>query len=110
MGILRDVMDARWGVHLRPEFTPKIFAITAAVQKIVNDHPDRLTLLLINLGAEVCYAHVTSDVSNALGIYLDKNGGWVEMNWEIYGDLVGQEWWVVGAGNTNLYVVAMVGS
>lgn len=110
MGKLREVMDARWGIHLRPEFTPKTFAITTDEQKIVNDHPDRLSLLLINLGTEICYAHVTRDVSSALGIYLDKNGGWIEMNWEIYGELVGQEWWVEGDGDTNLYVVSMVGS
>jgi len=110
MGILSEVMDARWGVHLEPEFTPKIFAVTATEQKVLNDHADRLSILFINLGAQIAYAHTSPAVSSALGIYLDKNGGWIEMNWEIYGDLVGQEWWLEGAGATNVYVISVVGS
>lgn len=108
MGNLRRIMDARWGMHLTPEFTPKTLAITAVERKILNDHPDRVSILLINLGAEVCYIHTTKDVSSALGIYLDKNGGGIEMTWEIYGDLVGQEWWCEGAGATNLYIATLL--
>lgn len=110
MGILRDLMDARWGVHLVPEFNPKIYAITANEQKVLNDHADRLTILFLNLGNQVCYLHTTKEVSSSLGIYLDKNGGGIEMTWEVYGELVGQEWWCEGAGATNLYVVSLVGA
>ena len=110
MGILQDVMDARWGVHLRPEFTPKIFAITTTQQKVLEDHPDRLSIMFINLGTEIAYAHTRPDVSSALGFYLDKNGGWLEMTWDVYGLLVGMEWWLESAGDTNVYVVPIVGS
>lgn len=110
MGFLQEIMDKRWGIRLRPEFNPKIFAITTTQQKVLNDQPDRLTILFLNLGANVAYAHTTGEVSSALGIYLDKNGGGIEMTWELYGYLVGQEWWIVGAGATNVYVIAIVGT
>lgn len=110
MGKLHDILESRYGMAIRPEFTPKTFAITATEQKILEDNPDRLAILLINMGTEVCYVHTTREVSSTLGIYLDKNGGGVELPYEIYGYLVGQEWWCEGAGDTNLYVAAVVGA
>ena len=109
MGKLQEILERRYGIVIRPEFTPKIFAITTDEQLILKDNPDRLSILLVNMGTEVCYVHTTREVSSALGIYLDKNGGGIEMPYEIYGYLIGQEWWCEGAGNTNLYVVPLVG-
>lgn len=109
MGKLHDILVARYGMAIRPEFNPKIFAITATEQLILKDNPDRLSILAINLGAQVCYLHPTIEVSSSLGIYLDKNGGGIELYYEIYGYLVGQEWWCEGVAATNLYVACLVG-
>lgn len=109
MGKLYDVIVKRFGCGITQEFSPKIFAITTTEQQILSENPDRLDFLLVNLGAQVCYVHFHPDVSASLGVYLDKNGGYWEVPFTIYGELVGYPWWCEGAGNTNLYVIAVKG-
>lgn len=109
MGRLAELIEAKWGFHVRPEFTPATVAITAAEKQILKQNPDRVLILAINLGSEVCYLHTSREVSSDLGIYLDKLGGGIEMPWDIYGELIGLEWWCEGAGDTNLYLVSLVG-
>lgn len=109
MGMLQEVMAKEWGAQLIPEFTPKIISATADEQKVVNDHPDRLTLMFINLGDRIAYAHVSREVSSTLGLYLDKSGGFISMNWKVDGLLVGMEWWIEADAATSIYVVSMIG-
>lgn len=110
MGKLADLIERRFGCKVYPEFMPKVEAITTTEKQILKTNPDRVSFLLLNLGTAVCYVHFKSDVSASLGVYLDKNGGFWEAPFDIYGELIGYEWWCEGTAGTNIYIVSLIGA
>ncbi len=110
MGKLSELIEAKLGFTVRAEFAPKAVAITATEKEVLRSHADRLSWIMFNLGSEIAFVHNSKSVSSTLGFYLDKNGGFLAMDWETDGEMVGYPWWVEGAGATTIYVVAVVGA
>jgi len=106
MGLAHDLLVKKYGIGIRPESVPATQAITTTEKQVLKANPDRVSLTFLNLGAEVAYVHISNKVSSALGLYLDKSGGSISMTLEYEGELVCSEWWVEGAGATNVYVTA----
>ena len=110
MGRLSELIEAKLGFKVRAEFSPKAVPITTTEKQVLREHADRLSWIMFNLGSEVAYVHNGKAVSSTLGFYLDKNGGFLAMDWETDGEMVGYPWWVEGAGATTLYLAAVVGA
>jgi len=105
MGRLKELVEKRFGFPTRHiEYS---YSISTTPTKVLNNNPDRLMYVLSNLGANVVYLGFTSEVSSTNGIYIDANGGALTLLAEEDGELVGQEAWVIGAGSTNIYIVAV---
>lgn len=109
MGLNYDYLIKRWGFASAPEFAPKVLTIGATTIQAVNGNPDRLLLLFQNIGDEDIYLLDSAVVSSTNCFLLEKNGGYWEMPVEWYGEFVTHEFYVLGAGDTYLYVVAIQG-
>ncbi len=106
MGLAHDLLVRKYNVGIRLESAPITQAITTTAKQVLKANPDRVALTLVNLGAQIAYLHIDNKVSSSLGLYLDKSGGAISMTLEVEGELVCSEWWVEGAGATNVYVIA----
>ena len=106
MGQAHELLLRKFGVGIKPESVPATQAITANAKRVLKLNPDRVSLTLVNLGNQVAYVHTSQDVSSSLGLYLDKTGGSISMTLDNEGELICSEWWIVGVGATNVYVLA----
>ena len=107
MGALSRYLEKRFGMPTRHIVNPLgVASVGTTATKLLNNNPDRLMLLIINLSANVLYVGFESDVSNTKGIYLVSRGGHLVLVADEDGELVGQEIWVVGSDtSTTLYCV-----
>lgn len=110
MGALSEFSKRRFGTETRHNDTPLAIVVGAAATALWRNNPDRLSLLFVNLGANVIYLNVGPDVAAANGIYLGANGGSVSLTAEEDGELVGYPWWGIAAGNTNIFSAELEGA
>ncbi len=110
MGRLSEAIEREFGFPVQVEFSPKAVSVTTTQQEVLKGNPDRLSFVMFNLGAQIAYVHFNQYVGPGLGFYLDKNGGFIALNYKEDGELVGLPWHVVGAGSTTIYVAAIEGA
>lgn len=82
------------------EFEDSVTVQTTATS-IVNNSPDRVGLVIINLGANDIYIGLTPAVSTTNGIKLPANGGSVSMNVRDDFILPSRQWWGIANGGTS---------
>jgi len=102
---LAKLLEERFKVRTRAVRNPK--AVTAAsttAQLILNNNPDRLGLVIMNLGAQVCYVDLDNEVSGVdgseIGIRLDANGGSWGCVWDEDFDMTAWAWWIISVTGT----------
>ena len=77
-----------------------------APTKLVNNNPDRVGLIMINLGANDVYIALNNGVSTTNGIKLPANGGNVTMTVRDDFTLPGREWdGITNAATSAMYVL-----
>jgi len=110
MGRLAEVVEAKFGFHVRPEFTPKHEALLAATaEQILRANPDRISWMIFNLGTDVVFLSHDPVPTATHGYYLDKNGGFLGMSWEDEGELVAYPVWAYSAGTPTLFILGVMG-
>lgn len=83
--------------------------IQATVTNVVNNSPDRVGLVIINLGANDVYIAMNAGVSNTNGLKLPANGGSVSMN--VRDDFVipSRQWFgIANGGASTIYCLEEV--
>lgn len=71
-------------------------AITAT--RILPDNPRRVSLLIVNTGANPIYVGIDSAVSTTRGIYLAANGGSMSLQWQYDFESVTHERYAIASG------------
>ena len=103
---LNDYLFKKLGVQTKANINPVVSSVGTSATKILNNNPDRLAWILINLGTEEIYVAFESDVSSNKGILVDKNGGFLVLTVDEDFHLVGYEVWAISPSTTNnIYIV-----
>lgn len=103
---LARLIDEKFGLKTRAVENPITQAVAIIATTILNNNPDRLGFLVVNLGANPVYLGLTPNVTATNGIYLAAGGGLVSM---FYGEefaLVGWQFWAIAVGGiSTVYVL-----
>lgn len=89
---LNEILQNLYGVKTSPRLNYTTDDIDSSVKAIVNNNPNRVSMIIVNLGANACYISPFRDVSSTKGIYIAPNGGSVVLQWDKDFELVGYEW------------------
>jgi len=93
MALARFVED-RFKTKTRAIPNPLVDKVDAGVTKILNNNPDRLGFLVVNLSDTDMYLGWFPDVSATKGAFLAKSGGAVTLSAMEDGELVGYEFYI----------------
>lgn len=107
MGALASYVEKVFGVKTRVE-PCLITQATAAALLAFRNNPDRLMVVISNLGANAIYVGFdNSGLTTATGVHVDPNGGYISLIASEDGEILGSEIWIIGAGVSNLYALAI---
>jgi len=103
---LARYVEKKFGVKTRGVPNPLgAIDVTTTVTQIVHGNPDRLSIIVVNLGANDVYVAFDREVSTTRGILLTANGGFLSMNVDEDMELVGYPiYGVTAAGTSRVYV------
>jgi hypothetical protein len=76
--------------------------ILTSVTQIVNNNPDRVGLIIVNMGANDVFIGLTNTVSTSNGIRIVANGGNVTMTVRDDFTLPARAWIGIGSGGASL--------
>lgn len=93
MGILADLLARRFEVKTRTDSATVNIGTSAT--ELVEQHPDRVGLIIINLSANHGFLAPSRDVASNFGARLSQNGGQAILIWDEDFDLVGYPWFAV---------------
>lgn len=89
--------------------TDKTVSVATSATRIVGNNPDRVMLLLINLGGTPVYVRPANNPSDSAGVQLSQNGGSMVTIVRDDGTLPTNEWYGVAPSvAANVYVLEMV--
>jgi len=80
--------EQRLGFKTRPRINPVTNTVNTTATKILNNNPDRIFWLVVNLSSNKGYVGWDSEVSSSRGIPIAANGGYVSASIEEDGELV----------------------
>lgn len=103
---LQDLIDKQFGVKTFPKENPVISSVDATAKKVLDNNPNRVAWIIINLSANNIYVALSRDVSSSKGILLSPNGGFASMVWDEDFQMTGWEIWAIApAGASAIYVL-----
>lgn len=106
---LADLLRDQFGVKTRPRVNPVVSQVETVATKLADNNPNRLALIVINLGTTAMYIGLDSEVSAEKGIYVGANGGSLALIWNEDFDMVAWEWFAVAITSANkVYVIEVV--
>ena len=105
MGVLSDLLHERFKVQTRSLVNPLVAAVGVAAIPIALNHPDRVSLVIVNLSANIIYISPLPTVALLAGIRLDPNGGSVSMTWDVDFELVSHDWYAIATGAASQIIV-----
>jgi hypothetical protein len=80
---------------------------TSAIQ-IVENNPDRVELVLFNIGAGNLYLGHDSTVTTSNGMFLGSGGSAMMMTVREDGELPSEEWWGVADASTTVVILEVI--
>jgi hypothetical protein len=97
----------KWfGFKTRAIVNPLVASVGTTAVKVLNNNPDRIGWLIVNLSANTIYIAYGPDVSSTKGISIALNGGTASSVVSEDGEAVTYEVWAVAAGaDSAIYVV-----
>ncbi len=103
---LSELLESLYGVKTTYRVNPNISTVGVTASKLLNNNPNRVSFIIVNMSVNSLYISPTIDVSSTKGIYIAPNGGFASFQWDRDFELVSQEWWCIGgAAGTTLYVL-----
>jgi len=77
--------------------------------QLVKNNPDRVGLVIVNLGGQIVYCDITNQVSSAQGILLSASGGNFALNVRDDFTLASREWDAVATvGTSVVYILEII--
>lgn len=111
MGRLREIIEKLFGMKTISHRNRSVAAIAATETKVLPTDPDRLTFLIINLGANNAYILNRTGVSATNGIVLTANGGHYIGEYNKDFDMTGDNWFgIAPLGAVNILCLEVSGA
>lgn len=82
MSILEQVVQKYLNIDRQFEAQPKSIAVATSLTTILKNNPNRLAVIIINVGANNSYIGFDQNVSSTNGIFLAANGGSLSINYQ----------------------------
>jgi len=82
----------------------KIVSVTVTPVEVVSMNPDRLALLIQNIGVNNVYISTKPNVAVGEGLLLLANGGTIAYHWREDGYAPLYQWFAIATGDSKLYV------
>jgi len=100
--------EQKLGFHTAPRENPVTDTVGTTATKILNNNPDRIFSLIVNLSANRGWIGFSSQVTSTRGIPIAGNGGFVSLNVEEDGELVIYEVWAINENAAGTYYIVEV--
>jgi len=94
MGVLHELIRKELGVDTYLKINPLGGSFSSGRSKILQNNPDRVALMIVNLSSGSIYVLPDENVSVEYGILLEEGGGNVSLNYKEDFDIVGFDWWM----------------
>jgi len=109
-GKLAEMLETNFGMKTDYIISPPAFQIGVTVTQVVGMNPNRLGLIIINMGAFPCYLSPENTVAVGAGILLAANGGSASLRWDVDFDLTAMSYFAIANGGAcNCTVLEVVG-
>lgn len=95
---LQQLLQAHFGIKSSWNQNPKVTQVETSITQIVSYNPNRLGLLLTNLGANTVWVAPDNSVSTTKGVRLVPAGGTLTLKWDTDFELVASEWYGIASG------------
>lgn len=111
---LADLLMERFKVKTRGVRDPLgVSPIGVAPLVVLNNNPNRLAFIVMNLSANIVYMDLEQVVNATpgveVGLRIDPNGGFIRMMWDEDFQMTAWAWWIVSAvANTRLAILEVV--
>lgn len=106
---LASVLQAFFGVKTTFKINPITDTVAVTPTKILSYNPNRLGLVITNIGATDIYLTPDNKPSSSRGIYISSGGGGVSFKFQDDFELVGSEFYAIGIGGVaTVYVQEVV--
>ena len=79
---LAALLQKQWGIRTRSQSNPVTITVGTSVTKILDNNPNRLSYVVINLSANDLYIGFDRAPGATNGIYLAPNGGSATLTWD----------------------------
>jgi len=100
--------EKKLGFPTRPIINPVTATVDTKATKVLNNNPDRIFWLVINLSLNKGYVGWDSEVSSTKGIPIGASGGYVSCNVEEDGELVIYEVYAINENAQGTYYVVEI--
>jgi len=101
-------IEKKYGRKTRSIENPITRTVGTSPALVLQNNPDRLMWLIVNLSSYNVYIAFEPDVSTTKGVLLSANGGSCSMSVDEDGEAVTHEVWAIaGAANCPIYVLEM---
>ncbi len=101
VGSLKEYLISRYGVDTRPGVNPITDAVAITATRVLTDNPRRLSVLIMNVGANPIYIGRDNTVSSSKGIYLAAGGGAITLQPDQDFNSVASERWAIAVGGVS---------
>jgi len=100
--------EQKLGFKTKPRINPVTNTVNTTATKILNNNPDRIFWLVVNLSSNKGYVGWDSEVSSSRGIPIAANGGYVSASIEEDGELVIHEVHAVNENAAGTYYIVEI--
>lgn len=104
MGTLAEYVAGKFGGHTTVRRNPGDTSITTSASEVAKNNPQRIQLVIVNLGSSRIFVDSHEGVSSTQGVPLDPGGSMVLIA-EEDGEDVGRDWWAVASTGTQTVFV-----
>jgi len=106
---LQELIDKKFGIKTRAVENPKLTSLGTTAQVVLDNNPNRLAWIIVNLSTAEVYLALRHDVSPTKGVRLDASGGSASMVWDEDFQATGWAiWGVATAANSPIYSLEVV--
>lgn len=106
---LHELLQAYFGLNTTYHRNPLVAQCAATLTQLIAANPNRLSLLIVNAGANRIYVSPANTVAVGAGIVLVPNGGTLSLTWDRDFEFVTSEFFGIGDGGvSNVEIIEVV--
>jgi len=103
-----DLIERELKARITEEVNPVTPTVGTSVTQILREDPNRIAVVIINLGANSMYIGFDREISSTRGILLSANGGSYTAFWKEDFTLCARAMYAIApAGSVSVYVLAL---